>query len=165
MNRSERGALCTLGLVAILAGCSGLTKSPTQGLVFTAPAGFASKASMLGVMQVWTADDDNQVLMLLRLPTSINMSDALKNANLKDSKILARRTITICGKQPATYMEVTGTRIEAGGRSHDDRADIVYVRGASDTMFSLYAYPRATKPNPAAQAALRGLCAKPAAGS
>ena len=165
MNRFVRRTFCALGLVAILAGCSGLTKSPTQGLMFTAPAGFDSKASMLGMMQVWTADNDRQVLMLLRLPASMRMSDALKSADLKDTKILARRSIAICGKDSATYMEVEGTRTDARTGKHDDRADIVYRRGTADTLLALYVYPRKQKPNPAAQVALRGLCAKPGSSS
>ncbi len=164
MNRSFlHRALYALGAVVLLGGCSNLTKSPAQGLTFTAPAGFRSKASMLGVMQVWTAGND-QVLMLMRLPASVNFNDAFKSANMQDTKILAKRDITVCGNLPATYMELTGTRVQGNDR-HDDRADVVFLKGTADTMLSLYAYPPAQKPDAAAQSALRELCARPGASS
>jgi len=165
MNRSFlHRALYALGVIVLLGGCSNLTKSPAQGLTFTAPAGFSSKASMLGVMQVWTTADNNQVLMLVRLPATVNFNDAFKSANMQDTKILAKRDITICGNLPATYMELTGTRIQGNNR-HDDRADVVFLKGTADTMLSLYAYPPAQKPDAAAQSALRELCARPGASS
>lgn len=145
---------------ALLVGCSGLTKSPAEGLTFTAPPGFTSKASVMGVTQIWTTSDNRQVMLVLRLPVVVTSTDALKSANVKDAKILANKAIALCGHRPAMYMELSGVN---STDNSNEFVDAVFLRGTTHTLISMYIYSQDVKPDPAAQAALRELCAKPGA--
>ena len=156
----------SLGMVAaaiLISGCSGLTQSPAHGLTFSAPPGFTSKASVMGVMQVWTHDDGREVLFLMRLPASVDISSALKSADFNDTKILARKSIKICGHQAATALVMAGSHgsTSSTGPRDDDRVDVVSTQASSESLIAIYAYPKTARPEPAAQAALRNLCSKP----
>lgn len=71
---------------------------------------------------------------------------------------------SICGGKPATYLALEGTKAKIGlQQQRDEMVQMVMLKGKADTMFTMYVYPRATKPNPAAIQALRGLCTKPGA--
>jgi hypothetical protein len=116
----------------------------------------------MGFMQFWRPPgDDREVLMLFKSPRPLEARDVLSNAKVGDTMrhvtVERRRTIEICGRQRATYVEARGS----GGRSGDDRVEMMITTVAGNSYFAMYVRPLDAAPDPMAQAALRELCAKP----
>jgi hypothetical protein len=147
-------------VILTLTGC-GLQASPADALQFHPPPGWQSSPGILGFMQFWRPPvDDREVLMLFKSPKPLQPSEVFSNARmsdtLKDATIDRRESIVICGHQPATYFQLHGTSSRG-----DSRAEMVMTNISGAGYFALYARPLVVPPNPAAQAALRELCAKP----
>ena len=161
MKRKFLVTLGTLVYALMLSACGNLTQSPAHDLTFKAPPGFASRASIMGMMQIWTAASDTQQMMLFRMPAAVGAKQGISSANLKDAKVLKKQQISICGAQPATYLVLSGTKAKVGSQpQRDEMVQMVMLKGKKDTVFSMYAYPKGTKPNPAAEQAMRQLCRK-----
>jgi hypothetical protein len=142
--------------VVLLAGCGGLTKSPAEGLTFTAPPGWTGTPGILGMAQVWTPPGDSKsVLMLIKAPAAAKLNESLESARVQDSSVKQQRTLTICTNQPARYLELTG---KANGE--DESIETVVTAVGDQHYVAMYMYPIASKPDPQAQAALRQICAK-----
>lgn len=149
-------------MASVLSACGNLTQSPAHDLTFQAPAGFESRASIMGMMQVWSADGGKQDLMLFRMPTGVDPHSVVKSANFKDAKILKQESITICKGEPATYLMLAGDKTKTAALpAQHEIVQMVMLRASANTIFSMYAYPQGTSPNPAAVSALRQLCTKP----
>ena len=153
------GALSVLALT----GC-GLTASPADGLTFTAPAGWQSSPGILGFMQFWhPASNDDEVLMLFKSPKPISTNEIFQKANISDMRVSHEQKITICGAQPALYLEGEATSSSVNNnpsKPHD--MQMVMTNAAGSTYFAMYVYPVSVRPNAEAVASLRQLCAKPA---
>lgn len=157
--------LCTLVASAfLLTACGNLTKSPSEGLNFTAPARFVSKMSVLGMMQFWMDDRSDQFMVLMRLPSGTGRDAMMQNAKLKGSEILQNRAITICGRQPARFVRFEGTRTSGQGADRRPIISDMVTKDAGDGLTAaMYVYPKGAKPDPAAEQAITHLCESPAA--
>jgi hypothetical protein len=157
-------SLLRLGIVAVLAlicaGCS-FTASPAEGLRFTAPPGWRPSPGIMGFMQFWQSPhDDRAVLMLLKSPKPIQRDELFSNPRfrdtLRDTTVVRHQTIAICGHQPATYIEASGTSNQ-GERSH---VDVVATDVGGASYIAMYVRPLADPADAKAEAALRDLCPK-----
>jgi hypothetical protein len=156
-------SLARLGIVAVaaleLAGCA-FSASPAEGLRFQAPPGWRPSPGIMGFMQFWQApNDDRSVLMLFRSPKTIAPDELFTNAQyrgtLKDTTVVRRQSIVICGHQPATYVEASGT-----SRGEPSRVDLVATNVSGASYIAMYVRPLTDSPDAKAEAALRSLCAK-----
>lgn len=150
-----------VALVVLTVSACAFSASPADGLRFQAPAGWRPSPGIMGFMQFWRPPaDDGEVLMLFKSPKPLQERDAFSNSQLGDTMrhatIQQRRTIEICGHQPAIYVEALGS-----GNRGDNRIEMVMTTVAGKSYFAMYARPLHTAPNPMAQTALRELCAKP----
>src|SRR5580700_8390627 len=111
LSRSGIAAVCFVGAVA-QTGCA-FSASPADGLTFQAPPGWQSSPGIMGFMQFWRPpSSDREVLMLFKSPKPLATNEVFSNAqmqdSLKDVQIQSRRTIQICGNQPAAYVQARG---------------------------------------------------------
>jgi hypothetical protein len=156
-----RLAVLPLAACALLLGGCGLTSSPAQDLTFSPPPGWKGSPGIMGFMQFWRSpDSDREVLMLFRSPKQLDAHDVFTNARLKDERIVVRRPITICGKQPAMYMKGEASSQGRTGRPDRD-VEMIMTNTGGASYFAMYTYPLNERPDRAALAALRELCAKP----
>jgi hypothetical protein len=152
------GAVCTFAVAAVLAGCG----SATDNVDFKVPDGYQSKVNMFG-MQVWTKGADNNdqtAIMLMKLPVKMDpknfqMPD-LNSAGLKNSKVTAEKTTTICGDQPAVIASMTGT----SNANKDESVDMVVTGAGGATYMAMYMRPAGSAPDADAQHAINNVCAK-----
>lgn len=155
----RRSIAAAVGCALALAGC-GITASPADGLRFQPPPGWQSSPGIMGFMQFWRTADEREALILFKSPRPITANDILSNDRMKDTlqglQIEQRHAIQICGNQPATYVRGRGTSPKRG----DEDAEMVIATVDGASYFALYVRPIGAKPNFAAQAALRELCAK-----
>ena len=149
---------------AVLAACGNVTDS----VQFNVPPEYHSKANIGPFAQVWESPDRKSVMLLAAIPAPIDIDKALKNADVSNTKPHENERITICGNQPANYVEetgTTGTDIKVGineGQSTKTNSNIHMLTTTANgkTYIALYAYPLHAKPDPQADSALRGVCAK-----
>lgn len=150
-------------LLAALPLCAGLISgcgSASDNLNFKAPALWTATPSVLGMMQAWTNPrDTKQVLMLMKLPIGkdVNILDA--NTQLKDTKVTEKKTIKICGDQPARFVAMIGTSSDA----KDDRkskAEMVITSYGGSTYMAIYDRGANAPADPSAEAALKSICLK-----
>ncbi|HEV2643960.1 MAG TPA: hypothetical protein VGT98_14705 [Candidatus Elarobacter sp.] len=162
MRIFRAGPALASGACAFVLSACGFSASPADGLRFAAPPGWRSSPGILGFMQFWRPPaDDNQVLMLFKSPKPLKASDVFSydrmQDTLKDARVTSRRSIAICGDQPATYIEARGSSAKGG----NDKVDMVMTTLRETTYFALYVRPVEAVPDAQAEAALRELCAKP----
>ncbi|HEX3369491.1 MAG TPA: hypothetical protein VHS56_07950 [Candidatus Cybelea sp.] len=148
-------------LVLVQTGC-GFQSSPAQGLNFAAPPDWKASPGVLGFMQFWRPPANNgEFLMLFRSPKKLTADDIFSSDRMKDTlqdaTIVRRQPITICSKQPATYVEARGS--SSKGRA--DRVELVLSDVGGASYIAMYVRPLDAPPNPMATASLRELCAKP----
>ncbi len=140
---------------AALAGCG----SVTSGIDFKAPAGWTT-FSLLGRFQMWTkpSPDKNkaQMVFLVRGQT-VNTMD-FKQIPQAGTAIHNQKqsTIKICGNQRAQYISAVGTSSSGGG---DEALEMISAPVGDQSFLSMYIRPQAMKADPAAEAAIRSLCA------
>jgi hypothetical protein len=161
MARLSVPALAVIAMLAA-AGCA-FHSSPADGLTFHAPTDWKPSPGILGYMQFWRSPTErNEVLMLFKSPVHLTSNDEFFandqfHSQVKDTKILARQNIKICGNQPATYVRAEG---ESEASREQVEIDAVMTDVAGSSYFALYMRPFASAPNPEALAALREVCAK-----
>jgi hypothetical protein len=157
--KSRIAAICCIGALAPM-GCS-FTASPAEGLQFQAPPGWQSSPGIMGFMQFWRSpSSDREILMLFKSPKPLATNEVFSNAQMQDSlknvQIQSRRTIQICGNQPAAYVQARGSSAKGG----DESVDMVMTTTHGTSYFAMYVRPIGAQPNPAAELALRELCPK-----
>lgn len=160
MSLSRRAtAFCCLAVFA-LCGC-GFNASPGDGLRFQPPAGWRSSPGILGFMQFWRPPSgDREVLMLFRSPKPITSNELYSNANMQGSfksvTVINKRSIRLCGSQPA--LVVAGIATSRNDQKSNVDMMLANVRGTS--YFAMYVRPIEVPANPQAEGALYELCAK-----
>jgi hypothetical protein len=157
-----RGGATTLWCVAAcaLSGC-GLSASPADGLRFQPPAGWRSSPGILGFMQFWRPPSGvREVLMLFKSPKPVTSGDMYSDANMqgafKSVTVQRKRSIKICGNQPALFVQ--GIAISRENTESNVEMVLANVRGTS--YFAMYVRPTDVAPDPQAEGALYELCAK-----
>ncbi|MDP9110061.1 MAG: hypothetical protein M3M96_00295 [Candidatus Eremiobacteraeota bacterium] len=147
-----------------LAACGSVSDSVT----FHAPPGFVSKAALGPFMEVWESVDNRSALMVMQIPGEVDINKAMSSANVKSAKVVKKQQITICGSQPAVFAELTGTtgsniKIGIGDgstKTENSNIDFIVTHANGSSYFGMYAWPIHDAPDPAAQSAIRALCAK-----
>jgi hypothetical protein len=127
-----------------------------------APLGWKASPGVLGFMQFWRAPaNKGEFLMLFRSPQKLTADDIFSSDRMKDTlqdaTIVRRQPITICSKQPATYVEARGS----SSKGRPDRVELVLSDVGGTSYIAMYVRPIEAPPNPMAMASLRELCAKP----
>lgn len=159
--RTGRFGKATFALLGVLActACGGLTKSPADGLTFTAPADWKSSPGIMGMMQFWVSSDSKHVLMLFRVPTDFKTDQAFSSADVKDEHVESQRDLKLCGDVPAQYTKAIATSSRTGD---DTNLEMIVAKNADGEIITMYMYPIGATPNPTAEAALSQICpAKP----
>ena len=165
--RSLRIAVAAAFAVATLTAC-GLTKSPAEGLTFKAPDGWQGTPGIMGRFQLWTArsgtETTGQVLMLMKLPVDTNLkgdfdpsnlNDVNGSASLRNAKVLAKRTMTLCNSQQSIFMKMRG---QSKNQKTEEQIEAVVSNAPDGTYMAMYMFPIGAAPDPAAEAAIYELC-------
>ena len=137
----------------VLAGCG----SVTSGIDFKAPAGWTT-FSLMGRFQMWMkqgADKNKAELVMLVRGQSADTMDFKQipqaGTSIRNQKL---STIKICGNQRAQYVSAVGT----GKNGGDESLEMVSAPVGDQSFLAMYIRPVGTKPDPAAEAAIRSLC-------
>jgi hypothetical protein len=155
---------CALAAVTGLAACG----SATDNLTFKVPAGFTSKTSLLGFMQMWTKGegDNPSMIILARIPVKVDLNQkdfqspdlssytGVKNGN---AKLESMARITICGNQPAIL-----TKTNAADKNNKKEMEMQTLLTVVDnsTYAAVYMYPETQAVDRGAEDALKTVCAK-----
>jgi hypothetical protein len=127
-------------------------------LTFHAPDGWTEISQVAGPhIELWRSTDKSQrgVLTLDRDPPAFDPAIAVKSLEEKGGRLVAQRTMTLCGNQPSVYSRVIQkARIGSGTYTWE----IVASRTPSALWEARYLYPTGSAPNAQAQAALYELC-------
>ncbi|HET9391969.1 MAG TPA: hypothetical protein VFO29_00410 [Candidatus Rubrimentiphilum sp.] len=140
---------------AALAGCG----SVTSGIDFKAPAGWTT-FSLMGRFQMWMKPgpekDKAQMVFLIRGQTADTMDFKQipqAGSSIRNQKMSA---IKICGNQRAQYVTAVGTSSNGGG---DEALEMISAPVGDQSFLAMYIRPQSMKPDPAAETAIRSLCA------
>ncbi|MGZ3576105.1 MAG: hypothetical protein ACXVA3_12540 [Vulcanimicrobiaceae bacterium] len=146
-------------LFIALTGCGGGASGDLTS--FKAPEGWKS-FSVFGY-SMWIAPDDQghkgQVLMLMRLPHKSGEDLSTVTGRYRNVRVEERKTIAICGNQPAQYVELAGTQSDKRGNTRED-VRIVETTYGDTVYFALYARDAGAPINNDADAAIKSLCLK-----
>lgn len=105
--------------------------------------------------------------MLMKLPQDAKIDSAFDtndfrqmsgSTRVKDAKIVERRTLTICGSQPALFMKMTG--VSSGSEKTEELIETVLSKVSDGTYMAMHMYPVGSVPDPQAEAAIYELCPK-----
>lgn len=150
------GLFCAAVAASLLAGCG----SPSDSVTFQPPASFHQKASFGPFMQMWEAAPRND-LMLLAFPVRMDLNKALEQSNVKDAKVEKSGHTAICDGQDAVYATLRGTMTTAGNRSTTpSQIEVLVTNVKGKTYMAMYLRPFHEKADPAAQRAIKNVCAK-----
>jgi hypothetical protein len=155
---------CALAAAAGLAACG----SASDNLNFKVPAGFTSKTSLLGFMQMWTKGngDNPSLIILTRIPVKMDLNskdfqspDLSSYTGVKkgNAKLESLSRITICGNQPAILTKMNAA--DTNNKKEMEMQTLLTVINNA-TYAAVYMYPETQKVDPAAEDALKTVCAK-----
>jgi hypothetical protein len=147
--------IAALAAAAALAGCGHAADSTT----FTAPPNFRSVASIGPFMQIWEAGPENS-LILFALPVKTNLDNAMQQAQVKDVQDMHQSKIAICGGQPAMFMTAQGVASTGAKDSPPSQIEMVVTDINGKTFMAMYDRPLHAPADPAAEAAIKNICAK-----
>lgn len=147
-------------LTAVLAGCG----SATDSITFKPPANYTVAASVGPFMQMWKGPQQS-ALMLMALPTKIDLAKAVSSSDIKGAEIEKESTIAICGNQPAIYVSMIGEREAFGsaapsGAAQKRQIDFLATNVNDKTYMAMYIRPVGTPSDPAAEGAIHNICTK-----
>lgn len=141
-----------------LAGCG----SATEGLDFKAPAGWTAMPAFLGFghLQMWTkkasGNKQNEMLMLIRGQTTSTMDlKTLPQTGMGAIKAQKESAIMICGNRRAQYLSAIGS----GHGGQAQTMEMVSAPVGDQSFLALYIRPQSDRADPAAETAIRSLCA------
>ena len=152
--------LAALASLAMLAACG----SATDSITFKAPSNFTTAASVGPFMQMWTGPQ-RSALMLMALPTKIDLDKAVTSSDIKDATIEKESTIQICGNQPAVFVSMIGQReavgsASPGGAEQKRQIDFLATNANGKTYMAMYMRPVGTPADAGAENAIHDVCAK-----
>jgi hypothetical protein len=161
--------VAAMAAVALLSAC-GLLKSPAEDITFQAPSGWQSTPGIMGRFQLWTGGTTSkQMLMLMKLPQDAKMDSAFSDADfkemsgsarVKDATVVERRSMNICGNQPALYMKMRGVSVTNNSEKTEELIDTVLSKVSDGTYMAMHMYPVGSVPDQQAEAAIYELCPK-----
>jgi hypothetical protein len=154
--KPRRHFVTAIAVAAIgLAGCG----SPSAGISFNAPPGWAPSASILGLGQIWKSPDKQQFLMLMKIPVQMKPQDTFKTVNMEDARVEKQQHVTICGGQPAIYLKSSGTST-LNGKREPSTMEMIMSSVSGSTYVAMYARPEHAQGDGQAESAIHSLCAK-----
>lgn len=149
--------LLALFAVGGVAGCG----SPADNTTFKAPAGWKSTPGIMGRFQMWMTGqgDGRQMLMLVRGDKNMTLNDTRQSWS-SSSKVrdLKQSSIQVCGGQRADYFTGRG-RGNYGSHNVEQSVEGVLTPVGGSKYFVVYIRPSAMRADPAAESALRSVCA------
>jgi hypothetical protein len=143
--------------------------SASDSVTFQAPPSYESRASIGPFVQVWETPNRRSAMILMQLPTQVDLDRVIQESNVKDADVRVNKMITICGKQRAVYAEMTGTtggavNVGVGNApgSKESRSDVDFLgtNVGGRTYLAMYVRPIGTPTDPAAEAAIHNVCPK-----
>ncbi len=145
------------GAVAVVMGCG----SATDAITFQAPPSFHSKASLGPFMQVWAAAPHHDIV-LLSMPTQIDLDKTVSQADLNDARLQKKERIKICsGTQDALFVILQGeSKVDDDSSSEPSEIQFLATDVRGKTYMAMYARPLHSTADPAAEAAIRNVCPK-----
>ena len=149
-----RVLLLALAASAGLAACS----SPTQSINFQAPSGWVATPSFFG-FQAWRTADRKQTLVLFRLPVAVDSNRAMEQSSFSSFETVTRKKITICGKQPAYYIQGRG-QSDRTGAPRDEAIEMIFTSYPNASYMALYARDVGVPIDSGAEHAIFSLCPK-----
>jgi hypothetical protein len=152
-----RRTFVVIGLAA-LAACG----SASDALTFAPPSGYTQAASIGPFMQIWDTADKHNAMILIALPAKIDLQKAMSQSSINDADVKVQKEIKICGSQPAMYADLIGTVDAAknGATPTKSRVEFLATNVNEKTYMAIYVRELQAPANPAAEAALKNLCAK-----
>ncbi len=158
MNMQRKVAL--FAVTAMLAGCG----SATDAVTFKPPAGFISSVSVGPFMQAWSGPNQS-MLMLMAMPTKINLKQTISNSTVSNADIEKQMTITICGDQSALYADMVGNpqgdkTPAPGAKQQKERIEFLATNVSGRTYMAMYLRPLGAPPDAQAESAIRNVCPK-----
>jgi hypothetical protein len=154
---SLQRSIAIAAAVVVLAGCG----SAADSVTFEAPSGYTQTASIGPFMQIWSGPKQNR-LMLMALPTQVDIHKAVSNSNVQDEHVEQQAQIEICGHQPAYYVSMTGTSSDPAGSGPKTRHQVDFLATAANgkTYIAMYFRPVGTPADPSAESAIHNVCPK-----
>ena len=143
--------------LASLVGCA-QPKHVSDALTFRAPDGWTEMSQSDDPdTELWHSTDERQrgILSLYRDLPAFDAAIVVKSLVEKDGRLVAQKTMTLCGNQPSVYSRVV-QRARTGPGNYT--FEIVTSRTPSALWEAQYMYPSETTPDSRAQAALFELC-------
>ena len=152
--------LVVCALAALLADCG----SATDSISFKAPANYTVAASVGPFMQMWKGPAQS-ALILMALPTKIDLDKAVTTADIKGAQVEKESTIRICGNQSAIYVSVIGEHetfgsSAPGGTEQKRQIDFLATNVNDKTYMAMYIRPVGTPADGGAEAAIHNVCTK-----
>jgi hypothetical protein len=150
--------LFVCAFAAVLAGCG----SATDSITFKPPANYTMAASVGPFMQMWKGPQQS-ALMLMALPTKIDLAKAVSSSDIKGAEIEKESTIAICGNQPAYYVSMIGDREEFGsaapsGAAEKRQIDFLATNVNGKTYMAMYIRPVGAPADAGAEDAIHNVC-------
>jgi hypothetical protein len=139
----------------MLAGCG----SVTNGIAFQPPSGWTGTPALFGHMQAWIKNGqqkNSQFVMLVKGNAQNTKSDfsAVPSQYAKDTHVISRGTVKLCGTQPADQIVAEGTN-QNGRRSHVEMVSTVIDK---DRYMAMYIRPIDQPADASAESAIHSLC-------
>lgn len=110
-------------------------------------------------MQMWESAPRN-VIILMSLPTALDLDKAMDQADLKGARVEKSERIKICGSQPAIFALVQGETNAGSDSSRPSDVEFLATNVKGKTYMAMYARPLHAAADHAAEAAIRNLCPK-----
>ena len=140
-----------------LAGCA-QPKHVSDALTFHAPDGWTEMSQSDDPnIELWHSADKGRrgILSLDRDLPAFDAAVVVKSLVEKNGRLVAQRTMTLCGNQPSVYSRVIQKARTGPGYY---TWEIVTSRTPSALWDAQYLYPAESAPDPKAQTALYELC-------
>ncbi len=160
MSRRRSGGFITAFACAFaLAGCG----SASDAVTFKPPADYASAAQIGPFMQVWRGPQRG-ALVLMALPTKVDLDKAMTSSNIKDAQVLKQSSIQICGNQPAYYVSMIGNgetfSASPGVTVEKRQVELIATDVSGKTYMAIYVRPIGSPADSAAEGSIRNVCPK-----
>ena len=143
--------------IATIAACSA---SPTEGMKFTAPAGWTGTPAVFGFQLWFNPANKSEFLMLGKLPNKIDISKYAFDSSqikgqIKNASIDKSEDVMICGNQPAKMMSLHGT---SSSSNQQEKMEMLVTNVGANSYIAMYGFPGAATANVDAEKAIKNVC-------
>lgn len=149
-------------IAAIALGCT-LTAcgSATDHVTFAPPPAYKATVSIGPLVQMWSGPGSSTI-MLMALPTKLDLSKSIEPSTVRGAKVQAERHITICGDQPAVDGKMIGNSALGSKNRIDKPQQIEFIATdvSGKTYMAMYMRPSGSPADGAAETAIHNVCPK-----